>query len=47
MLRSGADIRYIQALLGHRSLRTTQRYAQVAAADIKQTHQKSHPGKSL
>jgi integrase/recombinase XerD len=43
MLRSGADIRYIQALLGHRSLRTTQRYAQVAAADIKQTHQKSHP----
>jgi integrase/recombinase XerD len=24
MLRSGADIRYVQALLGHRSLRTTQ-----------------------
>lgn len=47
MLRAGADIRYIQALLGHRSLRTTQRYTRVAAADIKQTHQKSHPGKSL
>jgi integrase/recombinase XerD len=43
MLRCGADIRYIQALLGHRSLRTTQRYAQVAAADIKQTHTKTHP----
>lgn len=47
MLRSGADIRYIQALLGHRHLRTTQRYAQVAAADIKKTHEKSHPGKRL
>ena len=43
MLRSGADIRYIQALLGHRSLRTTQRYTQVAIADVKKTHQKSHP----
>jgi integrase/recombinase XerD len=47
MLRCGADIRYIQALLGHRSLRTTQRYAQVAAADIKQTHNQRHPGKHL
>lgn len=44
MLRSGADIRYIQALLGHRSLRTTQGYTRVAAADIKKTHKKSHPG---
>jgi integrase/recombinase XerD len=47
MLRSGADIRYVQALLGHRSLRTTQRYTRVAVADIKQTHAKTHPGKRL
>jgi integrase/recombinase XerD len=43
MLRCGADIRYVQALLGHRSLRTTQVYTRVAAADIKQTHTKTHP----
>jgi integrase/recombinase XerD len=47
MLRRGADIRYVQALLGHRHLRTTQRYTRVAAADIKQTHNKTHPGKGL
>lgn len=44
MLRQGADIRYIQALLGHRHLKTTQVYTRVAAADIKQTHNKTHPG---
>jgi integrase/recombinase XerD len=47
MLRSGADIRYVQALLGHRSLRTTQVYTRVAAGDIKQTHDNTHPGKRL
>lgn len=43
MLRSGADIRYVQALLGHRSLKSTQVYTRVAVADIKQTHNKTHP----
>ncbi len=47
MLRKGADIRYVQALLGHSCAKTTQIYAQVACADIKQTHSKTHPGKSL
>jgi integrase/recombinase XerD len=47
MLRRGADIRYVQALLGHRSLRTTQVYTRVAAGDIKQTHNRTHPGKRL
>jgi integrase/recombinase XerD len=44
MLRSGADIRYVQALLGHRSLKTTQIYTRVAAHEIKQTHNRNHPG---
>ncbi|MGQ9759175.1 MAG: tyrosine-type recombinase/integrase [Candidatus Methanomethylicaceae archaeon] len=35
MLESGADIRYIQQLLGHEDLKTTQIYTHVANKDIK------------
>ncbi len=35
LLEGGADIRYIQQLLGHKSLRTTQIYTRVANKDIK------------
>jgi site-specific recombinase XerD len=34
-LESGADIRYIQQLLGHKDLKTTQIYTHVANKDIK------------
>ena len=43
MLQQGADIRYIQKLLGHRYLRTTQAYTRVMPVDIKKTHEKTHP----
>lgn len=47
MLQQGADIRYIQKLLGHKCLRTTQIYTKVMPVEIKETHERTHPGKSL
>ena len=47
LLQAGADIRYIQKLLGHRHLRTTQAYTKVMPVEIKQTHNQTHPGKDL
>lgn len=43
LLQQGADIRYIQKLLGHRSLKTTQVYTKVMPVEVKDTHNKTHP----
>lgn len=42
MLDNGADIRYVQELLGHASIRTTQIYTHVTNATLKRIHQKYH-----
>jgi integrase/recombinase XerD len=44
MLEGGADIRYIQALLGHENLDTTQIYTQVSIGRLQQVHADTHPG---
>jgi len=43
LLQNGADIRYIQKLLGHKRLSTTQLYTKVMPMEVKQTHEKTHP----
>ena len=43
MMQEGADICYIQKLLGHQSLATTQQYCKVMPVDIKTTHKETHP----
>jgi integrase/recombinase XerD len=47
MLEGGADIRYIQAMLGHAELSTTQIYTQVSIRKLQQVHRATHPGATL
>jgi integrase/recombinase XerD len=45
MLENGADIRYIQAILGHSELSTTQIYTHVAIGKLKAVHALTHPAR--
>lgn len=47
MLEGGADIRFIQAMLGHAELSTTQIYTQVSVRMLKQIHTATHPGRPI
>ncbi len=44
MLEGGADIRFIQQMLGHAELSTTQVYTQVSIRALKAIHTATHPG---
>lgn len=43
LLKGGADIRHIQALLGHASLAATERYTRVEVSDLKEIIRRAHP----
>ncbi len=47
MLEGGADIRYIQAMLGHVRLDTTKIYTHVSIRMLKQIHAATHPAARL
>jgi integrase/recombinase XerD len=47
MLEGGADIRFIQQMLGHARLDTTQIYTHVSIRMLKQIHSATHPAASL
>jgi integrase/recombinase XerD len=42
MLENGADIRHVQEILGHRSIRSTQRYTHVAPSRLREVYDRTH-----
>ncbi len=47
MLENGADVRYVQAMLGHAQLGTTALYTHVAIARLQAIHAATHPAGKL
>lgn len=45
MLENGADLRYIQAMLGHADISTTTIYAQVSLRGLRDTYARTHPAR--
>jgi len=46
MLENGADTRFIQQLLGHANLGTTQIYTNVSISQLQKVHEMTHPAKA-
>jgi integrase/recombinase XerD len=46
MLDNGADIRFIQAMLGHADLNTTTIYTRVSLAKLREVYERTHPAKT-
>ncbi|MEX2448467.1 MAG: tyrosine-type recombinase/integrase [Solirubrobacterales bacterium] len=44
MLEGGADIRYVQQMLGHADIASTQIYTRVSLRKLEAVHSATHPG---
>jgi integrase/recombinase XerD len=45
MLENGAELRFIQAMLGHVKLDTTQIHTQISIRKLKEIHEATHPAR--
>ena len=43
LIKNGVDIRFVSELLGHASLKTTQKYCHLEISDLKKMHALYHP----
>ena len=43
LLENGASIRHIQVMMGHASLKTTQKYTRIVPEELKRAHTRAHP----
>ncbi len=43
MLKGGADIRFVQKMLGHKRISTTERYLKIEITDLKEVLERCHP----
>ena len=46
LLEGGADVRYVQAMLGYSQLSTTEIYTHVSIRKLKEVHDRTHPAKN-
>ena len=47
MLEGEADVRYVQEMLGHTKLETTQIYTQVSIGKLREVYLRTHPAANL
>jgi integrase/recombinase XerD len=47
MLENGADLRYIQDMLGHADISTTTLYTRVSISALRTVYERTHPGRSM